>query len=155
MGNKNKKVKERWNNLPENKQKQTQVSFDFKLIFKKMRIKEKIIFLLIPLDKLGLVIIKLLSFLWKNFLFSWFFRQIGRLGLYLFFKNASKAGVVLWLMATGATDTILAFPFFFYFVLSPKFTKKYFGLSWGFGFLKSLVGFTGLFFFFVGFFKSL
>ena len=65
------------------------------------------------------------------------------MGFYFFFKYASAAGVILWVYATGATETILAFPLFFYYVLPRKFTKKYFGLSWGSGFFKLLIGFTG------------
>jgi len=74
---------------------------------------------------------------------------VGRAGFYLFFKNATAGGVTLWFVATGATSTILAFPLFFYYVLPRRFTKKYFGLSWGSGFFKILIGFTGWFVYFL------
>jgi hypothetical protein len=73
---------------------------------------------------------------------------VARLGFYLFAKFATVSGVTLWYLRTGATDAILAFPLFFFFVLPHKFTRKYFGLSWGSGWLKVLVGFTGWLVFF-------
>ena len=85
----------------------------------------------------------LLSLLWRLLSLDWLFVQSGRVGFYLFFKHASASGVPLWIYTSGATSTILAFPLFFFYTLPDRFTRYFFGLSWGRGPLKSLIGLTG------------
>jgi hypothetical protein len=103
---------------------------------------------------LGVGFFFVLSWLWRHFWqiplpwVSWVLLMIGRLGFYIFYKKATLSGVTLWIRATGATKVILAFPLFMYFLLPHKFTKKYFGFSWGSGFRKILIGFTGWLVFF-------
>jgi hypothetical protein len=70
-----------------------------------------------------------LSLVWRVTSVSWLFLQLGRVGFYFFFKNASSGGVPLWVYTSGATSTILAFPLFFFYSLPDKFTRYFFGLS--------------------------
>ncbi len=154
--NNNKQLKDKYKNI-EIKKNNTKLSQTEMLLgilfFVSNWLKKNLSFIFDPFFFIFNSVFFFFSFLWKKISFSWLFRQLGRLGLYYFFKCATKAGVFLWLWATGATQTILAFPLFFYFILPPKFTKKYFGYTWGSGFFKILIGLTGWLIFMVGTFS--
>ncbi len=146
-----KRYKDRWDYLTP--QPEAPVGYSLKVVsWLEPTVSFVVHYLLTLFQFLSATFMALLYFIWRKTSFSWVFLQVGRVGFYLFFKNATAGGVTLWFVATGATPTILAFPLFFYFVLPRRFTKKYFGLSWGSGFLKTLVGFTGwLVYFFTSF----
>lgn len=139
---KHQKYSERWNRVAPRTTPQPSFFSKFLLMIK-AKLEAGLGHFIFFLGLLGSALISFLFFVWKKTSFSWVFLQIGRIGFYFFFKYASAAGVILWVYATGATPTILAFPLFFYYLLPRRFTRKYFGLSWGSGFFKILIGFTG------------
>jgi hypothetical protein len=69
--------------------------------------------------------------------------MVGRVGFYFFFKHAGAAGVPLWIYTSGATETILALPLFFYYLLPDGWVRRRFGLFWGSRAWKAVIGLTG------------